>query len=187
MQADVNRVLREVREALSPRALREEIVLSFGQWREEFTPRALRPVSQEELFADLVRFVGHLNQRRYVRAMREPWPEAQARRDLSSLLARHYGSSVGGEMALWRLAQERSVRAVLDQVARLVQEERLAAYLDLRVLHPVRLLSPEDRYHLAEAYLAEFRALVETEHPAILMNHWSEVLHKHARLVLGWR
>jgi hypothetical protein len=186
VQADVDRVLREVRHALSPRALREEIVLSFGQWREEFTPRAMRPASQEELVADLVRFVAHLNQRRYVSAAREPWPAEHARRDLSALLARHYGSSVGGEMELWRLAQERSVRAVLDQVARLVQEERLGAYLDLRVLHPVRLLSPQDRYHLAEAYLAEFRTLVETEHPAILMSHWSEVLTKHARLVLGW-
>jgi hypothetical protein len=168
--------------------LREEIVLSFGQWREEFTPHALRPTSREELVADLVRFVGHLNQRRYVSALREPWPEVHARRDLMALLARHYGSSVGGEMELWRLAQERSVRAVLDTVARFVQEERLASYLDLGVIHAIRMLSVEDQYRVAQAYLAEFRALahIETEHPAILMHHWHEVLSKHARLVLGW-
>lgn len=188
VQADVDRVLREVRHALSPKALRDEIVLSFGQWREEFAPREFRPGSQEELVADLVRFLAHLNQRRYASALREPWPEVHARRDLRDLLAREYGSSMGGEMALWRLAQERSVRAVLDTVARLVQQERLAAYLDLTVVHPIRMLSKEDQYLLAQAYLAEFRALayVETEHPAILMQHWHEAFDKHARIVLGW-
>jgi hypothetical protein len=182
-------MLRMVRDALSPHVLREEIVLSFGKWREEFAARTLRPCSREELVAELVRFVGHLNQRRYVSASGEVWPAVHARRDLAVLLARHYGSSTGGEMDLWRLAQERSVRAVLDQLARLVQEERLAAYLDARVLGPIKQLSPEDRYHLAEAYLAEFRALahIEIEHPSILMHHWREVVEKHARLVLGWQ
>ena len=187
MQTDVDRVLREVRHALSPAVLRDEFVISFGLWREEFTPCVLRPSSQEELVADLVRFVAHLNQRSYLSASREPWPEAHARRDLRDLLARQYGSSVGGEMALWRLAQEHSVRAVLDTVARLVQEERFSAYLNLTVVHPIRLLSKEDEYAFAQAYLAEFHALVETEHPAILMQHWHKVLGKHARLVLGWR
>jgi hypothetical protein len=188
VQADVDRVLRIVRDALSPRVLREKIVLSFGQWREEFAPRAMQPASQEELVADLVRFVGHLNQRRYASALREPWPEVHARRDLRDLLARRYGSSIGGETALWRLAQEQSVRTVLDTVARLVQEERLAAYLDLDVVHPIRLLSQEDQYLFAQAYLAQFRALahIETKHPAILMLHWHEVFDTHARLVLGW-
>ena len=188
MQADVDQVLREVRHALSPSVLREEIVVSFGQWREEFAPRTLRPGSREEMVAELVRFVAHLNQRRYLSASREPWPEEGARRDLAALLTRHYGSSLGGEMELWRMATERSLRAVLDALARLVQEERLAAYLDMRVMHPIRLLSPDDQYRLAEAYVAEFRALahVETEHPAILMQHWHAVLERHARLVLGW-
>lgn len=187
MQADVDRVLREVREALLPRTLREEMVVSFGQWREEFLPRQLRPGSREEMMEELVRFVAHLNQRRYASAARE-WSDVHARRDLAALLTRHYGSSTGGEMELWRVAREQSLRAVLDTVARFVQEERLRAYLDLRVVHPIRLLSKDDQYAFAQAYLAEFRALahVETEHPAILMQHWHEVFEKHARLVLGW-
>lgn len=178
-------VLQELHAALAPEALRGA-VLRFAQWREMFTPATFQPASREELLWEVVRFVAHMHQHYYATPAMS-WPEAIARRETDALLLRHCGSSWEGERILWRLASEHSLRAVLDWLTRRMQEDALHTYLDLRVLTPLKRLSLDDQLALAHAYVEMFCALpLETEHPALVMSRWHEVLGKHARIVLGW-
>lgn len=188
MKAEAAQALERLRALLSPGVLREEVVLGFERAREAFRPGVLQPRSPEEMLAEVVRFVGHVNRSRYARASAEEWPRWLAERDAHDLLDEHYGSVLAGKRALWRLAERSGMRAVLNVVSGRVQEDRLRAYLRMRVQPVLDDLHPETRYRVAEAYLAAFRDYpgLTLEHPALLMERWPLVLDQHARLVLGW-
>jgi len=182
-------MLVELRCALSPSVLRDAVVLRFEQWREAFVPRFVFPSSRDDLMGEVVRFVAHVSKQRYAPASPDDWPVTIARRDTERLLTAHLGWWADGERALQRIAAERGMRAVLDLLTRLFEQDELRSYLDERLVHPLQCLPVDDWLPLATAYLAEFQAMphLETEHPALIVGRWPQILNQHARLVLGWR
>jgi hypothetical protein len=180
----------ELRRALSPGVLRQEVVLCFEAWREEFVPCSPAPSSADGLLAEVARFVVHMERRRYLDpSVRVEWPESLARRSAERLLTKHFGSLNEGEHGIRRIASEQGMRALFDVLTRFLEEDALATYLEHRLVLPLLALPSEDWRDLAIAYLAEFRSLphVATEHPGFLVGRrWMTVLVQHARLVLGW-
>ena len=176
----------ELRRALSPGVLRQEVVLCFEGWREEFVPC----MPADDLLAEVARFVVHMERRRYLDpSVTVEWPDSLARRSAERLLSKHFGSLNEGEHAIRRIASEQGMRALFDVLTRFLEEDALVTYLEHRLVLPLLALPSEDWRDLAIAYLAEFRSLphVAMEHPGFLVGRrWMTVLVQHAHLVLGW-
>lgn len=185
MMPDEERIFHELHAALAPAALREAVVLCFARWREEFRAD-LTVSSREAMLQEVRRFVAHMYQCYYATPS-TPWPDVMARHDTNTFLARHFGTPWDGEQALWRLASESSMRAVLDLLTRRLQEQALQTYLDLHVLAHLKTLPLSSQLEVVTAYLENFQRLPhQTEHPALVMGRLHETLEKHARIVLGW-
>ena len=183
-------VLGKLLEALSPKVLRETVLLPFDVAREDFEPRFVSTSSYEDALDELVRFIQHVK-RKWLRTDVE-WPRDLARDEARRLLA----SAAGGPdhrageraaMAMIRHGDRGGLRGVLDLVVSMLQAQALGQYLDTVILPQVNKLPLEDSLALAQAYLEEFDTVpgLDLEHPALIVDRWEQVLHEHASLATG--